>query len=164
MLRRIRLEVGKLDTNIAISEDMPMTEGLARLFTPLRLLGSALGYSGILSLVLSSIGLYGLISFAVNQRTKEIGLRMALGSSPVSVLQLMIREGIRLTFLGLLIGLPLTAFSTRLLSAYLYGVSSWDPATLASVVLLMGSIAAIACYLPARRAAKVDPMTALRQD
>jgi putative ABC transport system permease protein len=163
MLRRIRLEIGKLDASIAISEDMPMTEGLARLFTPLRLLSSALGYSGILSLALSAIGLYGLISFAVNQRTKEIGLRMALGSSQARVLHLTMREGVRFTFLGLLIGLPLTALSTKLLSAYLYGVSPWDPAALVAVMLLMACIAAVACYVPARRAAKIDPMTALRQ-
>jgi putative ABC transport system permease protein len=119
---------------------------------------------GLLALLMASIGLYGTMSHAVVQRTKEIGIRMALGAERLSVLRLVLREGLLLTLGGISGGLVLGAALTRLLSSQLYGLSATDPLTFVTVSLLLAGVALLASYIPARRAMRVDPMVALKYE
>jgi predicted permease len=123
-----------------------------------------LGGFASLALVLASVGLYGVLSYAVTQRSRELGLRIALGASTGSVMRLVVGRGLALTATGLAIGLGLALAGARALNALLYGVTPGDPATFAAVVGVLGTIALAACYLPARRAARVDPMVVLRDE
>jgi len=117
-----------------------------------------------LALILAAIGIYGVISYAVSQRTHEFGLRMALGAKPADVQRLVLRQGLTLAVFGVLLGLAGALAFGRVLGSLLYGVSAADPVTYGSVALAAVALAALACYLPARRATAVDPACALRSD
>ncbi len=121
-----------------------------------------LGTFAVVALVLATVGLYGLISFSTTQRTQEMGVRMALGAQTGDVLRLVIREGITLALIGVAVGLVIVAVASRLMKSLLFGVSAMDTLTVASVAALLMLVALVACYLPARRAAKLDPLVALR--
>jgi ABC-type antimicrobial peptide transport system permease subunit len=123
-----------------------------------------LGAFAALALLLAAIGLYGSLSYAVTQRSREIGLRMALGASSRGVLAMVVGRGLALTGAGLAIGLALAAAGTRSMKTMLYGVDALDPATYAGVSGLLCAIAALACWIPARRAARVDPIVVLREE
>ena len=123
-----------------------------------------LGAFASLALLLASIGLYGVLSYAVTQRSREIGLRIALGATAGSVMRAVVARGLALTGIGLTIGLALAWAGTRALQNVLYGVAAGDPSTYAAVVALLSAIALLASYLPAHRAARVDPMAVLRAD
>ena len=118
---------------------------------------------GLLALGLASIGLYGVLAYSVNQRKREIGLRMALGATRPGVLSLILREGMSLVAAGVLIGFTAALAVGRLLSRMLFGVSASDPASVAGAALILSMVALLACYLPARRATRVDPLEALRE-
>jgi predicted permease len=127
--------------------------------------GAAAGFIlGAIALLLAIVGIYGVMSYAVAERTREIGIRMALGANASDVLDLVIRYGIRLAGVGILAGLALTAAVTRFLVRFLAGVNPLDPATLATVCLFLASVAMVASYVPARRATRIDPISALRHD
>jgi putative ABC transport system permease protein len=121
-----------------------------------------LGVFALLALLLASIGIYGVLSYMVGQRSKEIGVRMALGAQKFDVMRMVLKDGARMTLAGILIGLVGALALTRLMGTMLYGVRPTDPLTFVSVAAVLGAIAMLACYLPARRAMKVDPMEALR--
>ena len=123
-----------------------------------------LGTFAALALLLSSIGIYGVIAYLMGERTHEIGIRMALGAQPADVLKLVLGEGARLALLGAGIGVVAALGLTRLMSSWLYGVSATDPLTFAAVPIVLLGFALLACYIPARRAMRVDPMTALRYE
>jgi ABC-type antimicrobial peptide transport system permease subunit len=121
-----------------------------------------LGAFAVMALVLASVGIYGVIAYVVGQRTQEIGIRIALGAQRRDVLGLVLWQGTRLALLGVAIGIAGAFALTRLMTGLLYGVGATDPATFAGLALLLIAVAMAACYLPARRAMRVDPIAALR--
>jgi len=118
----------------------------------------------LLALVLASTGIYGVLSYFVNQRIPEIGVRLALGAQPASILMLILRRGLSLAFLGIVLGVGCAIALTRVLQSLLYGVTSKDPVTFAAVVGVLLATIAFACFLPARKAMRVDPLSALRNE
>jgi len=164
MLPVLRREIGAVDANVPISESATMRQQLDGQFKRVLLTNSVLTASSGIALFLSMIGLYGALAFVVSQRTREIGIRMALGARSSNVLRLIVGQGLRLVFAGLLMGLLTALAATRLMKSVLYGVSATDPLTFGWVAAgLLGS-ALLACWIPARRATKVDPMVALRYE
>jgi ABC-type antimicrobial peptide transport system permease subunit len=123
-----------------------------------------LGVFATLALVLSSIGIYGVLSYLVGQRTHEIGIRIALGAQQRNVLMLILGEGTKTALIGVAIGLAAALGLTRLMASVLYGVSATDPLTFAAVAIVLTFVALVACYIPARRAMRVDPIIALRYE
>jgi ABC-type antimicrobial peptide transport system permease subunit len=123
-----------------------------------------LGIFAALALVLAAIGMYGVLSYLVGQRTQEIGVRMALGAQPMQVLRLIFRDGVRLTVSGVVIGAVAALILTRGMTSVLFGVKPTDPVTFISVAAVLSAVALLACYVPARRAMKVNPLEALRHE
>lgn len=154
--------VRELDSHIPITYAKTMREHLALALWPSRMGALLLGAFGLLALVLASMGVYGVMAYAVNQRTRELGIRIALGAQAHQLLGLVLRQGMTLAMIGLAVGLLLAFACTRLLAALLYGVNPSDPAVFVAITVVLGLAALAACYLPARRALKIDPVVALR--
>jgi ABC-type antimicrobial peptide transport system permease subunit len=129
-----------------------------------RLLAQLLTLFAALALVLSTIGIYGVLSYMVNERRREFGIRLALGATPASVIRMVLGTGLILTLAGIGAGLAIAFAAGRALTSLLYGVGSTDPLTMWAVVLLIGVVALLACYIPGRSATRVDPMVALRTE
>ena len=158
--------IHSLDPDLPVYDVMTFNEALGggNGFFLLRLGAIFAGSLGGLSLILSVIGVYGVISYVTGQRTHEVGIRMAIGAQRSDVLRLVLRQGLTFVAIGLGIGLAFSFAATRFLSSLLYQISSIDPATFGGVSLMLVAVAAIACYLPARRATQVDPLIALRHE
>lgn len=139
-----------------------MEETIASASFQQRLVASLLGAFGLLAVVLASVGLYASMAYSVSRRTRELGVRMALGANRSDVGRLVLGNALRLTAVGIAVGLALAAGATRLFASLLFGVKATDPAIFGGVVLLLSAIALLASYLPARRAAQLDPLEALR--
>jgi len=160
----LRSQFQQLDANLPVYSVKTMTEHMALPLFPARVAAMLLGSFGVLALILAAIGIFGVMSYAVSQRTREIGIRMALGANTGGILKLVVGHGLKLIVLGMGIGLASAFAGTRLMSSLLYGVSATDSVTFVVIALLLTGVALLACYLPARRATKVDPMVALRYE
>jgi predicted permease len=164
ILNTVRREVLEMDPQLPILELKTMREHLSLMLTPPRLAAALLGVCGTVAILLASLGLYAVVAFAVARRTKEIGIRVALGATRAQVARLVVSEGLALVGTGVAIGLLLALAVTRPLGGYLYGLEGFDPLTFASVAALLGGTALVANYLPARRAMQVDPLRAIRYE
>lgn len=160
----IRELMKQVDGNLPMANVRTMDEIISTSVAQPRLEAILLGAFGGLALLLASVGIYGVLAYSVSQRTSEIGIRMALGASRSSVLRMVLGQGLRMTAIGLALGLALALAVTRVMSSILFDTSPTDPVTFAAILLLLGVIALLACYLPARRATRVDPMVALRYE
>ncbi|MEO6726499.1 MAG: ADOP family duplicated permease, partial [Blastocatellia bacterium] len=160
----VRREVQALDENLPAQEIKTLDEFIAFSFWPMQMGARLVGAFGFLGLLLASVGLYGVMSYAVAARTREIGVRMALGAERRDVLRLVVGQGLVLTLFGAGAGLALAFVVTRVLRRFLFGIGATDPLTFLGVALLLTLVALLACYLPARKATKVDPLVALRHE
>ncbi|MGA8026316.1 MAG: FtsX-like permease family protein [Bryobacteraceae bacterium] len=160
----IKRAVAKIDPDQPVTDIMTMDRNLAGSIDEKRFVMRLLEIFAGMALLLAAVGIYGVMSYFVTERTHEIGIRMALGAERGNVLSLVTRLGLKLTMIGIAGGAVLAIGLTRLIARFLFGVSPADPATLAAVALVLASVALLACYVPARRATRVDPMVALRHE
>ena len=162
--RAVRRAVQQVDSDQPVIQLRTMQEVISESIWRQHVSASVLGIFAIIALVLASVGIYGVLSYSITRRTHEIGIRSALGATQRDIFELVLREGFRLTFAGLVAGIVLAGGLTRTLRSLLFGVTSTDPVTFLGVIALLLAAALLACYIPARRAAKVDPMVALRYE
>ena len=160
----VRAQVGSLDKDLAAFGANTMPQVILDHAADARFRAALVGWIGVLALALSGIGIYGVVSYSVNQRTHEIGIRLALGAAPRTVLKLVLTQGLALTLLGIAAGLVGALILTRFVSGLLFGVRPTDPLTFFTVPLVLAGVATLASYIPARRATRVDPMVALRYE
>lgn len=159
-----RAQVAAIDKGVPVYQVATMDELLSRSVAPQRFDVFLLGLFAALALVLAAIGIYGVLSFGVSQRTHEIGIRLALGAHPREILRLIVRQGLQLVVVGLILGIVASLALTRFMSSLLFEVRATDPLTFVAVAVLLALVALLACYVPARRAMRTDPMVALRYE
>jgi len=160
----VREAMREVDRTLPISEVMTLSEQVKRSTTNQRLVAQLSAFFGVLAVFLSCIGIHGLMSYMVSRRTNEIGVRMALGAERSQVLWSVLRESFWLVGLGIGSGVPVAIAGMRLIASMLYGLRASDPVTMLAGVVLLATVAALAGYLPARRASLVDPMISLRYE
>ena len=160
----IREALRAINPKVALYDVRAASDMLANSFGPRRLNLYLLALFAAVALVLAAIGLFGVMAYLVTQRTREIGVRLALGATRREVLQLIVGRGVTLAAAGALLGIVVALWLTRLMSGLLFSVSATDPATFAAVPLVLIGVALVACYIPARRAMRVDPVSALRAE
>ena len=159
-----RRTLANINPDLTIIDFKSLDFQVADNFNQERLITRLMGLFGLLALALASVGLYGITTYSVARRTSEIGLRMALGANRSNVVSLVLKKALLLVVLGLAIGVPVSLLGGRLMSAQLYGVRTYDPLTLAGSILVLCAFAALAGFIPARRASTIEPMNALRTD
>jgi predicted permease len=164
LLAEVRREIAALDKNVPIVRAQTLVQHVADSLWQQRLAAGLIGLFGVLALSLAAVGLYGVVSQSVAQRTREIGIRVTLGAKRGDILNLALGQGLRLTLVGIVLGLGASMISTRTMRGLIHGVSAHDPLTLTLTCVLLAAAALVACYLPARRATKVDPMVALHYE
>ena len=160
----LRQQVQAVDPNLPVFDVKSLEEIVSDSLVQRRFGMQMLGLFGFVALLLAAIGIYGVMSYAVTQRTREMGIRLALGAQPRDVRKLVVRQGVTLAVVGVLIGLAGSFALTRLMANLLFGVRATDPLTFALIAVLLTVVALVACYLPARRATKVDPLEVLRYE
>ena len=156
--------LAEVDSRAPIVYVRTMDTQLASIISVVRMLTTMLAVFAAVSLIIATLGQYAVLAFAMKRRTREFGLRMALGASAHQILGSVVGEGLRLTVAGLAIGFALSLLAARALRSVLFGVSPTDPATYTGVVVVLAAASLMACWLPARRASRVDPMQALREE
>jgi predicted permease len=161
---QVRALLREMNPNLPLTVAMPLTEVTAIGLIPQRLVASVAGSLGLVGLVLAAIGIYGVTAYAVSRRTREIGIRVALGADQARVLRLVLRQGLILAGIGVALGVVLAALGSTLVESLLYGVRGLDPITFAGACVLFAAVTLAATYFPARRAARIDPMVALRAE
>jgi len=164
VLADLRRETKALDARLPLQSPMTLAAAVETVTLPWRVAGSIAQGFGILGLALAALGIYGLVAYTVSQRTREIGVRVALGAGPRDIRQLVVGHGVRLAVFGVAIGLALSFAVTRALSAFLFGISASDPLTYIGTATVLAMVAVAASYIPARNAGRTDPLVALRQD
>ncbi len=164
LIPAVRKTVNEVDSNLPVFGVRTQTQTIDRLLFNERLVARLSSLFGLLGLLLACIGLYGLLSYEVARRTREIGIRAALGAQRRDVLQMVLRQGLVLIVVGLAVGVLAAYGATRFLQTLLFGVRATDPLTFALVCGLLVAVGVLACYIPARRATRVDPMVALRYE
>jgi predicted permease len=164
MKEAVRHQIYALDRNMAVFNEETMEEHVHTAFFLPRLAATLFGVFGTIGLVLSTVGLYGVMSYAVSRRTREIGIRMAMGAQPGTVERLVLRQGLVLTVIAMVLGWPAAWILSRLAASLLYGIHPHDALTFAVVPPFLAAIALVACWIPARRAASIEPMVALRTE
>ncbi len=164
LIEAIRREVNAIDPDVPLSEVRPMQSYVDESLAQTRFTLTLIGIFAAMALVLASVGLYGVIAYSVRQRTREIGVRMAFGASQQSVLKLVVSQGVVLALSGLVVGLIAAFAATRLVSGLFFGVTPADPVTLVGVSVVLMGVAIVASYVPARRATRIDPVVALRDE
>jgi predicted permease len=164
LVAAIRQEVRNLDPNLPAFNVKTFAEQINESVSRERLVALLSSFLGLFALLLASMGLYGVMAYSVTRRTREIGIRMALGAHASNVLWLVLRETLLLVLIGTVIGLPLALTTTRVTEGLLFGLTPTDPLTITLATLVMIFVAGLAGYLPARRAARLEPVTALRSE
>jgi putative ABC transport system permease protein len=164
LLRGLTAAAQTLDRDMPLFRVETLEATIRQVVDKQRATASLLGVFGTITLLLAAIGIYGVAAHAVSLRTREIGIRMSLGARAADVLRMFVRDVLRLAVIGVAIGLAVSAASSRLLAAFLFGLGATDAMTFASATAVIGLVAAAASYVPARRAARVDPLRALRHD
>ena len=159
-----RVAIAEIDPSLPLYNVKPFDRLIIESIVGIAYVATMMGILGLIALVLASIGIYGVMSYAVTERTHEIGIRMSLGAETRDILSMVLRNGVLLTAIGLAIGLPVAIFMARALSGLLFGVDASDPSALVALPLLLAAVALLACYLPAHRASRVDPLQALRYE
>jgi predicted permease len=162
ILPSLRRAIAEVDPSVPVTEQMTMLDQVKGFFMQARLASAVLSCASVLALVLSAVGLYGVIAYMVSRRTREIGVRMALGAQPASVRALVLKQSLAVVAPGIAFGVVAALAATRLLSSWLYGVRSSDPWTFIAAAAVLGAVAMFASWIPARRAARLDPLQALR--
>ena len=163
MAQALRQAVSSLDPELPVFDIAMLDDRLAAQMAPVQVISRVAGAYALLGVFLAAFGIFGVISHDVTQRTQEIGIRMALGALPRAVLMLVLREGLALTVVGLVLGSVAAIFAVRMMQALLYGVGGTEPAVFAAIAAALLMVASLACWIPARRAMRLDPMSALRQ-
>ena len=164
VMAAIRAQMRELDRDLPVTELRQLKELVSQSVSRPRFYTMVLGVFAAIALILAAVGIYGVISYAVSLRTRELGIRIALGATGRQVSRLVLQQGVRLAIAGVLIGGAGAYWLTRLLSKLLFGVSATDPLTFVGVAFLLTAIAAVASFVPARRAARVDPLLAMRDN
>jgi putative ABC transport system permease protein len=160
----LRTALAEIDANQPLVNVRTMEANIAGTVAQPRFRTWLLGIFAVVALILAAVGIYGVMSYSVNQRTGEIGVRMALGAGAMDVFRLIVGQGLWLALAGVSIGLLIAAALTRVLRTFLFGVSALDPVTFLGMAVALSAVGLAASYLPARRATKVDPMVALREE
>jgi putative ABC transport system permease protein len=160
----VRAAIRELDRSLAVTDLQPMQALVDRARGPTRFTLVLIGIFATIAVVLAAVGLYGVISTTVRQRTSEIGVRLAFGADRGNILRLIVGQGLKLSAIGIVLGVVAAAALTRMMSSMLVGVGATDPMTFGAMVLLFLGLAALACWIPARRAAGLDPNVALRDE
>jgi len=163
MLPALAREVNRVDPDVPVADTIALPMAMAAVNSDLRITAGFVSYAASLAILLSSVGLYGALAFAVSRRTKEIGIRIAVGAKPSSVRAMVLREGMTVVAMGVALGLALAAAGARVVRHLLYGPGAGDAQVYAAAVLVVASVGLFACWVPARRAASVEPVTALRE-
>jgi ABC-type antimicrobial peptide transport system permease subunit len=164
LTQALREQVQAVDPNLPLFGEQTMTDLVSASLAQRRFAMKVVGLFGLLALFLAGIGIYGVMAFSVTQRTREIGIRLALGASTRSIQTWLLRQGMKLTLIGVVLGLLGTLALVRVLRGLLFGIAPTDLVTYAGLTLLLALVALLACYIPARRATKVDPLIALRYE